>query len=137
MWTRSTTGPMRSISLGGCRRRSRMSRRRWRSRRNGGRVDGTLMIWGEQGLGDEILHASMLPDVIARTPSVVFEVEPRLAPLFARSFPDVTVIACQKELYAGKADAQEPLASLSRYLRRSFEDFPRRERGYLVADAVP
>jgi tetratricopeptide (TPR) repeat protein len=103
---------------------------------NGGRVDGTLMIWGEQGLGDEILHASMLPDVIARTPSVVFEVEPRLAPLFARSFPSVTVIACQPELYGGKVDAQEPLASFGRYLRLSFEDFPLRERGYLVADAA-
>src|SRR6266545_1991153 len=98
--------------------------------------DRTLMIWGEQGLGDEILHASMLPDVIARTPSVTFEVEPRLAPLFARSFPSVTVIACQPELYGGKVDAQEPLAGFGRYLRRSFEDFPRRERGYLVADAA-
>jgi tetratricopeptide (TPR) repeat protein len=103
---------------------------------NGGRVDGTLLIWGEQGLGDEILHASMLPDVMARTPSVVFEVERRLAPLFARSFPNVKVIACQPELYAGKVDMQEPLASLGRILRRSFEDFPRRERGYLVADAA-
>jgi tetratricopeptide (TPR) repeat protein len=103
---------------------------------SGGRVDGALMIWGEQGLGDEILHASMLPDVMASTPSVVFEVEPRLAPLFARSFPRVTVIACQKELYAGKVDAQEPLASLGRFLRRSFEEFPRREHGHLVADAA-
>jgi tetratricopeptide (TPR) repeat protein len=103
---------------------------------SGRAVNGTLLVWGEQGLGDEILHASMLPDVLARTPSVVFEVEPRLAPLFARSFPDVAVIASQKELYAGKADAQEPLASLGRFLRRSFEEFPRRDRGYLVADAA-
>jgi tetratricopeptide (TPR) repeat protein len=102
----------------------------------GGAVDGTLLVWGEQGLGDEILHASLLPDVMARTPSVVFEVEPRLAPLFARSFPAIKVIACQKELYAGNVNAQEPLASLGRVLRRSFEDFPRRDRGYLVADAA-
>src|SRR5262249_7554094 len=46
---------------------------------SGERLDGTLLVWGEQGLGDEILHASMIPDVVARTPSVVFEVEPRLA----------------------------------------------------------
>jgi tetratricopeptide (TPR) repeat protein len=103
---------------------------------NGERIDGTLLIWGEQGLGDEILHASMLPELLARTPSVVFEAEPRLAPLFARSFPAIKVIACQTDLYAGKVDAQEPLASVGRYLRRSFEDFPRREHGYLVADAA-
>jgi tetratricopeptide (TPR) repeat protein len=103
---------------------------------NGGAVEGTLLVWGEQGLGDEILHAGMLPDVMASTPSVMFEVEPRLAPLFARSFPDVGVIACQQELYAGKVDAQEPLASLGRFLRRSWQDFPRRDRGYLIADTV-
>jgi len=103
---------------------------------NGGAVDGTLLIWGEQGLGDEILHASLLPDVIARTPSVVFEVEPRLAPLFARSFPSIIVIACQKELYAGRVHVQEPLASLGRFLRRRFEDYPRRDRGYLAADTT-
>jgi tetratricopeptide (TPR) repeat protein len=101
---------------------------------NGEAVDGTLLIWGEQGLGDEILHASMLPDVLARTPSVVFEVEPRLAPLFTRSFPAIKVIACQRELSAGKIGAQEPLASLGRFLRRSFDEFPRRERGYLIAE---
>jgi ADP-heptose:LPS heptosyltransferase len=56
--------------------------------------------------------------------------------LFVRSFPGVMVIACQKELYAGKVDAQEPLASLGRFLRRSWQDFPRRDRGYLVADAA-
>jgi len=103
---------------------------------NGGRVDGTLLVWGEQGLGDEILHASMLPDVIARTSSVVIEVEPRLAALFARSFPSVEVIGCRPELYAGRVDAQAPIGGLGRFLRNAWEDFPRRERGYLVADAA-
>jgi tetratricopeptide (TPR) repeat protein len=103
---------------------------------NGGRVDGTLLIWGEQGLGDEILHASMLPDVVARTSAVVLEAEPRLAPLFARSFPSIKVIGSEPELYAGRIDAQEPIGSLGRFLRMSWSDFPRRERGYLVADAA-
>jgi tetratricopeptide (TPR) repeat protein len=103
---------------------------------NGERVDGTLLIWGEQGLGDEILHASMLPDVVARTPSIVLEVEPRLAPLFARSFPSIKVIGCRPELHAGRIDAQEPIGGLGRVLRMAWNDFPRRERGYLVADAA-
>src|SRR5262245_4426827 len=103
---------------------------------SGGRVDGTLLIWGEQGLGDEILYASMLPDVIARTSSVVLEAEPRLAPLFVRSFPSIKVIGCEPELFAGRIDAQEPIGGLGRFLRMSWTDFPRRERGYLVADTV-
>lgn len=101
---------------------------------NGGRLDGALLVWGEQGLGDEILHASMLPDLIARIPSLVLEVEPRLVALFARSFPGVKVIALQPELYAGPVDAQEPLGGLGRFLRTRWEDFPRRDCGYLIAD---
>ena len=30
-------------------------------------LDGPLLISGEQGLGDQILHASMLPDALSRT----------------------------------------------------------------------
>jgi tetratricopeptide (TPR) repeat protein len=103
---------------------------------NGGRLDGTLLIWGEQGLGDEILHASMLPDVIARTSTVVLEAELRLAPLLARSFPSIKVIGVGPELYAGRIDAQEPIGGLGRFLRRGWTDFPHRDHGYLVADAA-
>ena len=44
----------------------------------GGRVDGPLLIWGEQGLGDHMIHAGMIEEAAARAQSVVLEVEPRL-----------------------------------------------------------
>ena len=103
---------------------------------NGGRVEGTLLVWGEQGLGDEILHSSMILDLIERTGSIVLEVEPRLVRLFARSFPAMQVVGLRPELYNGRVDVQEPLGGLGKYFRTSWEAFPRRERGYLVADAA-
>jgi tetratricopeptide (TPR) repeat protein len=101
---------------------------------NGARVDGTLLVWGEQGLGDEILHASMIPDLMQRTGSLTLEVEPRLVGLFARSFPGVTVVPLGPALDTGPFVAQEPIAGLGRHFRPSWEAFPKRERGYLVAD---
>ncbi|MGH6771031.1 MAG: tetratricopeptide repeat protein [Xanthobacteraceae bacterium] len=101
---------------------------------DGGRVAGSLLLWSEQGLGDEILHASMLPDVLGRTDDVVLEVEPRLAPLFARSFPNVKIIGLGPAPYRGAVAAQLPLGDLGRHFRTSWESFPQRERGYLVAD---
>jgi tetratricopeptide (TPR) repeat protein len=106
----------------------------YQPRWNGERLDGTLLVWGEQGLGDEILYASMVPDLLARTQPVVFEVEPRLAPLFARSFPDLTVIARKPELYGGRVDAQVALGDIGRHFRTGWASFPRRARGYLLAD---
>jgi len=101
---------------------------------NGQRLDGTLLLWSEQGLGDEILHASMVPDLAGCARAIVLEVEPRLVALFARSFAGIDVVAQRSELYAGDIDAHEPLGGLGRYFRPSFEAFPRRPQGYLVAD---
>jgi tetratricopeptide (TPR) repeat protein len=103
---------------------------------NGGRVNGPLLVWGEQGLGDEILHSSMLPDLIARTPEIVLEVEPRLVPLFARSFPQLRVIPIGPALYGGPIAAHVPVGDLGYFFRPNWEAFPKRERGYLVADAT-
>jgi tetratricopeptide (TPR) repeat protein/ADP-heptose:LPS heptosyltransferase len=99
---------------------------------NGEAVDGTLLISGEQGLGDQILFSSMLPDVIARTPQVTVEVEPRLIPLFARSFPGTTFVPREtQELYTGPAAAQIHMGSLGKHLRPDWQSFPARENGYL------
>jgi tetratricopeptide (TPR) repeat protein len=96
------------------------------------RLSGALLLWSEQGLGDEILHASMLPDALECTDDVVLEVEPRLMPLFARSFPEVKVVGLGPVPYRGAVAAQAPLGDLGRLFRTDWESFP--QRGYLVAD---
>jgi tetratricopeptide (TPR) repeat protein len=103
---------------------------------NGERVDGTLLVWGEQGLGDQILFASMVPDLMAYARSVVLEVEPRLVDLFARSFPGVRVVPMGDALYEGEAQAHVALGSIGRHLRPNADAFVKREQGYLVADPV-
>ena len=45
-----------------------------------------LLIWGEQGLGDQIIYASMMPDVQKRADKIVLEVEPRLMPFLSALF---------------------------------------------------
>src|SRR5262249_53057122 len=102
---------------------------------NGERMDGALVVWGEEGLGDQILYASMIAEARARVGSLVLELEPRLVKLFARSFPDVDVIPMKPELYAGKIEAHCPMGGLGLHLRRSWGDFPKREDGYLRADS--
>ena len=102
---------------------------------DGGKA-GTLLAWAEQGLGDQILQSGMVPELAGRAERLVLEVEPRLVELFARSFPDVRVVALGDTLYAQPIDAHVPLGSLGRHLRPSWDTFPRRERGYLAADAA-
>lgn len=101
--------------------------------------DKTLLIYGEQGLGDEIMFASCFSDVLARADQVIIECDPRLAPLFARSFPNAKVqarISLQDVDWvhkAGTIDLQCASGSLPRLFRRSIEAFPA-HAGYLRAD---
>ncbi len=111
-------------------------RRYIQQRWSGEYVEGVLLAWAEQGLGDHILYSSMMPELCARASSLVLEVEPRLVTLFSRSFPGVQVIGLGSELHGGRIDAQTPLASAGTFLRESWDSFPRREHGYLSADKV-
>jgi tetratricopeptide (TPR) repeat protein len=51
--------------------------------------DGPLLVCSEQGLGDEYLFLSCLPDLLGIKSSVIVECDPRNLDLFSRSFPEV------------------------------------------------
>src|SRR5262249_55332781 len=93
-------------------------------------------IWGEQGLGDQILHASMIPDLAGQAHELVLEVEPRLVNLFARSFPHVRAVPLGSSLYPGRVDRHVPIGGVGQDLRANWASFPRRDRGYLAAEAA-
>ena len=50
-----------------------------------------LFILAEQGIGDEVLFASCFPELIAESEHCLIECDPRLLPLYRRSFPDATI----------------------------------------------
>ncbi|WP_165772137.1 tetratricopeptide repeat protein [Niveispirillum lacus] len=50
-----------------------------------------LLVWGEQGLGDQLMFAALYPALIDRGAHLIMEVDPRLVTLFARAFPAATV----------------------------------------------
>jgi len=95
----------------------------------------TLLVWPEQGLGDEVVHAGTLPDVVRATGHCIVECDPRLVPLFARSFPDAEIIPkCEPphpRTLEGDIDWQCPVGSLHRYFRPTVASFPS-QPGHLV-----
>lgn len=95
-----------------------------------------VLAWREQGLGDELMFASCLPDLLARAGHVIIECDRRLVELFARSFPQATVCADG----AGAAVAADlhaqvhvAMGSLPQGFRPGLAAFPGRS-GWLVAD---
>jgi tetratricopeptide (TPR) repeat protein len=109
---------------------------RWDGAALGGR---TLLITREQGLGDEIMYASMLPQLIAQAGRCLVECDPRLLALLGRSFPAATFFGTvpgsrlPDSIPRASIDLAIEAGSLAGYLRREPADFPR-HAGYLRAD---
>lgn len=110
----------------------------------------SMLVIGEQGLGDEILFANLIPDLLAALGPdgrLTLAVERRLVDFFQRSFPTARVGAHATYGVGGRTvrvlpflegelegvDLWAPLASLLRRFRRSPSDFPE-QPGYMAAD---
>ena len=96
-----------------------------------------LVVYGEQGLGDEILYASCVLDAIAVSESVVIDCDPKLAGLFKRSFPDAQVYGTRREAYPDwiadtEIDSRCAIGGLPEFFRNKDKDFPK--KAYLIAD---
>jgi len=107
---------------------------------DGSPIEGKrLLLYAEQGVGDEIMFASCFPDLLRLTARCVIECDSRLVPLFQRSFPDAEVVGGKVEkgvredttariAALGPFDFQAAMGDLPRYLRPNAASFPRIDR---------
>ncbi len=99
---------------------------------------GSLLIWAEQGIGDEIMFAGLIPDVIRTGNPCILDCDARLKPLFTRSFPEVRVVSgcgpgSHPEL---EIASQLPIGSLPGLFRRSSAAFGATTSPYLFANTT-
>lgn len=97
-----------------------------------------IFVYTEQGVGDEIMFASCLPDVIALADSCVVACDNRLVPLFSRSFPDCKIIEHfdPNDTYPPNLpsiDVKAAIGSLPKFLRPDLRSFSG-QKGYLVPE---
>lgn len=98
----------------------------------------TVAITGEQGLGDELSFASMVPDAMRDCERVILDCDSRLVGLFRRSFPGATVHGTRWTseldwpLGDQNIDASCNVGALGCLYRNAASDFP--GTPYLVAD---
>lgn len=75
-----------------------------------------ILVWGEQGLGDEILFSGNLQALVNAGAQVTLECEARLVPLMQRSWPEISIYPALDpvgtELQGQHFDLQTPIGSL-------------------------
>lgn len=87
---------------------------------SGDPLDGTLHVWAEMGLGEQVMFSRLIPLAQARAARVVLECDRRLMPLMQRSF-DIDVRDAERG-DAIEAQAQCALASLPHALQIAATD---------------
>lgn len=107
--------------------------------------EGALLVWCEQGIGDEILHASMIPDFVklGRFKRLVWECDFRLTSLLTRSNPGVQFVPRppyptdppNEAIFAPDIAAHLPSGSIGNFVREDVSKFPK-HAGYLTPDPV-
>ena len=90
-----------------------------------------VLIWAEQGLGDELMFASIFSDLEKLPQRFVIECDIRLLGIFTDSYPSLTFVPKTSITDTGPIQCQIPSGSLGRIFRRSREQFPERPEGYL------
>ena len=95
----------------------------------------SVLVWAEQGVGDEIMFGSMLAEFHQHVGRLLVQLDRRLIPIFERSLPsDITFLERGTLVAEEMYDAHIAIGSLGQYLRPSIHSFIKKRRRYLRAD---
>ena len=83
----------------------------------------TILIWGEQGIGEQILFSTILPDVISKFKKVILCVEDKLVEIFKKKFSNLEVIPLSKKIDESKFNYHLPICSLGKFFRTDLRSF--------------
>ena len=101
--------------------------------------DKSILVWTEQGIGDEIMFASILSTLSQMAEKIIVECNRRLVSLFQRSFPQIQFFSRQNlphpHLLDKNIDYQMPMGSLGQWLRTDEDSFKQSKQPYLIACA--
>ena len=100
-----------------------------------GEKNQRVLVWGEQGIGDELMFSSIIPELYATSLKILVKCDKRLIPLFERSFPaDVIYFSKDQPVPEDEYDFHIPMGSLPLTFRKSLDSFKKSASGFLKYD---
>jgi len=101
-----------------------------------GDKNSRLLVWAEQGVGDQIMYSGLIPDLSKICPDLIVQVEPRLISLLDRSLGDKCTFYPNNKSLSVKYDKHIAMGSLCQYLRNDEKDFESSRYGFLKDDEI-
>ena len=100
----------------------------------------SLLIIGDQGIGDQIIYLSMLKELSTKVKKITILIHCKLVTLFERSFKNISFIPlinpCEYKTLSGISNFEYFILAgdLGRFLRNSIQSFQNQPNSYLEAD---
>lgn len=112
---------------------------------NGNITSSKLLVVGEQGIGDQILHSSILKDLEDSELEITVALNKKLIPIYQRSFPKFNFIDIDNGIPESSYDTYIEIGSLGKFFRNFLDNFSStdkflyasREKENLVAKKLP
>lgn len=100
-----------------------------------GEPNKKILLWKEQGIGDEIMFGSIIKELFLFSKSLIVLCDKRLIPLFQRSLPlKINYISEPKQIEPESYDFQLAIGSLPYFFRKNLDSFKEAAKGYLIPD---
>ena len=95
----------------------------------------SVLVWCEQGVGDQMIYASLLNAVKKETEKVTAMVDIRLVNMLQRANPDINFIRHDSKVQNSEYDSQIPIGSLGRHFINEAADIKKhRSVSYIYPD---
>lgn len=94
-----------------------------------------LLVWGEQGIGDQILYGSILGELESYPQKILVTTEKKLIPILQRAYPKFKFLDKSELIPEELYDEQIAIGSLGKFFRNSLEDFSRSPKAWLKSNS--
>jgi len=84
---------------------------------------GKILIWAEQGIGDQLLFGSILPELTDKFEKIFLLADKRLCRILQESQPKIVVMNMSEPITQDFFDYQLSVCSLAKYFRKNISDF--------------
>ena len=89
--------------------------------------EGTLLVYGEQGIGDQIIFGTLLYDLKKIQKNIILKVNEKLVSFLKYNFKDIPIYSHNEEIPKNNYTKFISIGSLCKFFRRNISDFTNKE----------